>query len=126
MQKYRFNFKRILILFIAVLGFGQYAMAVGTTYYAKLSVAISSSSPTGAGTVYLGNNETQTTQTNSSTNDQNVQFALHYKKNNGFEFIGWSNNPDGDENNIIQESKVNPWNTTVHSESTDEEKNQTR
>ncbi len=102
MQNYYFDFKKVLILLIAVLGFGQHAMA--TDYYAKLSVAISSSSPTGAGTVYLGNNRTQTTQTNSRTDNHNVQFTLHHTENDGFKFLGWSNNPDGNENNIIEGS----------------------
>ncbi len=78
------------------------ARATSTTYYAKLTVGLSSNSPTGAGKVYASTSsnatsgETSAVGSNSSTGDSaSVTVYGFAQANKGFEFKGWSTNTDG-------------------------------
>ncbi len=113
-------FKRILFFSIIMCCVVGKALADNHTYYAKMTVAKSSKN-TGEGTVYVTNSSSSTSGdtfiTNSRTNDASVQFYLFAKANTGSEFLGWSNNSAGDENNIIEKSNTSPWNISVTSSS---------
>ena len=76
--------------------------ASSTTYYAKLTVGISSNSPTGAGSVYAATSssassgETSATGSGSSTDGSaSVTVYGFAKANAGYEFKGWSEAADG-------------------------------
>lgn len=113
-------FKRILFFSIIMCCVVGKALADNHTYYAKMTVAKSSKN-TGEGTVYVTNSSSSTSGdtfiTNSRTDNASVQFYLFAKANTGSEFLGWSNNSAGDENNIIENSKTSPWNISVASSS---------
>ncbi len=82
-------------------------------YYAKLTTGLTSSSPTGSGTVYLGNAEAGSSSTysvntrsetysasesytsNSKPSSLNVTFYLSAKANYGYKFSGWYGNAAG-------------------------------
>lgn len=99
MQNYRFGYKKLLILFIAVLCFGQYAMA-NDHYYAKMTANVSS---TGGGKVYVNTSKDssgaydsssyKTQETGSSGGD--VTFYLFAKRNEGYDLAWWSLTDDG-------------------------------
>lgn len=113
-------FKRILFFSIIMCCVVGKALADNHTYYAKMTVAKSSKN-TGEGTVYVTNSSSSTSGgtfiTNSRTDNASVQFYLFAKANTGSEFLGWSNNSAGDENNIIEKSNTSPWNISVTSSS---------
>ena len=122
MKKYRPDFKKVLLVLIAVLGFGQYAMA--GTYYAKYTAKVSQAS-TGEGLVYVGNNLTTTgtfteesspTYSESSTfsNNVDITFYLFAQESTGSEFIGWA---DADNTETIS-STDRPWQQTVNTNET--------
>ncbi len=124
MKKYRPDFKKVLLVLIAVLGFGQYAMA--GTYYAKYTAKVSQAS-TGEGLVYVGNNpttpetfteESSLTYSESSAFSDNVDitFYLFAKASTGSEFIGWA---DADNTETIS-STDSPWQQTVTTDETSE------
>ena len=82
------------------------------TYYAKLTTGLTSSSPTGSGTVYIGetaatSSSTYSADTRSKTNSAsedyssskpsslNVTFYLSAKASYGYKFVGWYDNVAG-------------------------------
>lgn len=78
------------------------ARADSTTYYAKLTVALSSNSPTGAGTVYAATSKTATSGSasvvgNASSQESSASVTVYgfAKANTYYDFKGWSTSADG-------------------------------
>lgn len=99
-------FKRILIFSIIMCCVVVKALA--NNYYASMTAKISSSSPTGAGTVYV-NDKTGKQTESTTTSGGSVSFTLKATANTGYEFINWSDTDGG-----TSTSTDNPWKTKVN------------
>lgn len=104
-------FKRIL--FFSIIMCCVVGKALANNYNASMTANISSSSPTGAGTVYV-NNKTGKQTESTTTQGGSVSFTLKATANTGYEFINWSDTDGG-----TSTSTDNPWKTNVYASNTD-------
>lgn len=110
-------FRKLLLVIIAILGFGQHAMALTDYYYARMKAAVNKNSdnPTGCGTVYVDNsNSTEGIQKSTNTSGGSLSFTLSAKPNEGYEFLYWTNT----DNNTTKASDDNPWETSLNASNT--------
>ena len=86
MKQYIYRLKYVAAIIAMLVCFNDQSMA-GNARYAK---AIVHAVPrTGAGTVYIDNNTSQTEKVDVRERDGNVSFELHARPNEGYAFVGW-------------------------------------